>query len=98
MARRGAADRSSGTRDRHGSVVHLAHRDDRGRADDAVCRDALARGEESRMSHDLRRDAISPRSVVLGALLVSYAWALVLPLRLTRPPSALLTAAYVVML
>ncbi len=43
-----------------------------------------------------RRSAISPRLVVLGTLLLSYAWALVVPLRLTRPPSALLTAAYVV--
>ncbi len=44
------------------------------------------------------RFATSPRRVVLGALLVSYAWALVVPLRLARPPSALLTAVYVVML
>src|SRR5215218_9226208 len=50
------------------------------------------------MIRDLRRDAISPRLVVLGALLVSFAWALVLPLRLTRPPSALLTAVFVVVL
>jgi two-component system, NarL family, sensor histidine kinase DesK len=39
---------------------------------------------------------ISPRLVVLGALLVSYGWALVFPLRLTRSPSGLLAAAYVV--
>jgi len=43
-----------------------------------------------------RRLRISPRLVVLGALLVSYGWALVFPLRLTRPPSGLLAAAYVV--
>jgi two-component system, NarL family, sensor histidine kinase DesK len=43
-----------------------------------------------------RRSAISPRLVVLGALLVSYAWALVSPLRLSRPPSALLSTAYIV--
>ena len=49
------------------------------------------------MSRDRpRRSAISPRLVVLGTLLLSYAWALVVPLRLTRPPSALLTAGYVV--
>jgi two-component system sensor histidine kinase DesK len=47
-------------------------------------------------SHGDRRSAISPRLVVLGALLASYAWALVFPLRLSRPPSALLTTAYVV--
>ncbi|WP_222262917.1 sensor histidine kinase [Modestobacter marinus] len=43
-----------------------------------------------------RRSPISPRLVVLGTLLLSYAWALVVPLRLTRPPSALTTAGYVV--
>ncbi|HZO70386.1 MAG TPA: histidine kinase [Kribbellaceae bacterium] len=43
-----------------------------------------------------RRSAISPRLVVLGALLVSYAWALVFPLRLSRPPSALPATAYAV--
>jgi two-component system, NarL family, sensor histidine kinase DesK len=42
------------------------------------------------------RFALNPRLVVLGALLVSYAWALVFPLRLTRPPSEVLAAAYVV--
>ncbi|WP_369134044.1 sensor histidine kinase [Modestobacter sp. I12A-02662] len=41
-----------------------------------------------------RRSPISPRLVVLGTLLLSYAWALVVPLRLTRPPSALTTAVY----
>jgi two-component system, NarL family, sensor histidine kinase DesK len=43
-----------------------------------------------------RRSPVSPRLVVLGTLLVSSAWALVVPLRLTRPPSALMTAVYVV--
>jgi two-component system sensor histidine kinase DesK len=43
-----------------------------------------------------RRLQISPRLVVLGALLVSYGWALVFPLRLSRPPSGLLATAYVV--
>jgi two-component system, NarL family, sensor histidine kinase DesK len=43
-----------------------------------------------------RRLLISPRLVVLGALLVSYGWALVFPLRLTRPPSGLLATTYVV--
>jgi two-component system, NarL family, sensor histidine kinase DesK len=42
------------------------------------------------------RSPVSPRLVVLGTLLLSYAWALVVPLRLTRPPSAPTTAAYVV--
>ena len=39
---------------------------------------------------------LSPRLVVLGALLVSYGWALIFPLRLTRPPSGLLATTYVV--
>ena len=43
-----------------------------------------------------RRPQVSPRLVVLGALLVSYGWALVFPLRLTRPPSGLLATTYVV--
>jgi two-component system, NarL family, sensor histidine kinase DesK len=43
-----------------------------------------------------RRLQISPRLVVLGALLVSYGWALVFPLRLSRPPAGLLATAYVV--
>ena len=43
-----------------------------------------------------RRLQISPRLVVLGALLVSYGWALVFPLRLSRPPSGLLGTTYVV--
>ena len=43
-----------------------------------------------------RRPQISPRLVVLGTLLVSYGWALIFPLRLTRPPSGLLAAMYVV--
>lgn len=38
---------------------------------------------------------MSPRLVVFGVLLASYAWAVVFPLRLSRPPSALLAAAYV---
>ncbi|MGH3465659.1 MAG: sensor histidine kinase [Kribbellaceae bacterium] len=42
-----------------------------------------------------RRFAISPRLVVLGVLLVSYAWALVFPLRLARPPSTGLAIVYV---
>jgi two-component system sensor histidine kinase DesK len=42
-----------------------------------------------------RRFTVSPRLVVLGTLLVSNAWALVIPLRLTRPPSAALEAAFV---
>lgn len=42
-----------------------------------------------------RRFAISPRLVVLWVLLASFAWALVFPLRLTRPPSAPLTTVYV---
>jgi two-component system, NarL family, sensor histidine kinase DesK len=41
------------------------------------------------------RRRISPRLVVLGALLVSYGWALVFPLRLSRPPSGLLGTTYV---
>jgi two-component system sensor histidine kinase DesK len=49
------------------------------------------------MPSDLpRRFQISPRLVVLGALLVSYGWALVFPLRLSRPPSGLLATTYVV--
>jgi two-component system sensor histidine kinase DesK len=49
------------------------------------------------MSADrLRRLQISPRLVVLGALLVSYGWALVFPLRLSRLPSGFLAAAYIV--
>jgi two-component system, NarL family, sensor histidine kinase DesK len=43
-----------------------------------------------------RRLQISPRLVVLGALLVSFGWALVFPLRLSVPPSGLLGATYVV--
>ena len=43
-----------------------------------------------------RRLKISPRLVVLGALLVSFGWALVFPLRLSRPPSGLLGTTYVV--
>jgi two-component system, NarL family, sensor histidine kinase DesK len=43
-----------------------------------------------------RRLQISPRLIVLGALLVSYGWALVFPLRLSRPPSGLLGTTYVV--
>jgi two-component system, NarL family, sensor histidine kinase DesK len=43
-----------------------------------------------------RRLQISPRLVVLGALLVSYGWALVVPLRLSRPPLGLLATTYVV--
>jgi two-component system sensor histidine kinase DesK len=43
-----------------------------------------------------RRLQISPRLIVLGALLVSFGWALVFPLRLSRPPSGLLATTYVV--
>ena len=43
-----------------------------------------------------RRLQINPRLVVLGALLVSYGWALVFPLRLSQPPSGLLGTTYVV--
>jgi two-component system, NarL family, sensor histidine kinase DesK len=43
-----------------------------------------------------RRLQISPRLVVLGALLVSYGWALVFPLRLSQPPSGFLATTYVV--
>lgn len=43
-----------------------------------------------------RRSPINPRLVVLGVLLVSYAWALVFPLRLSRPPSTPLATAFVV--
>src|SRR5918997_640110 len=43
-----------------------------------------------------RRSGISPRLVVLGTLFTSYAWAVVVPLRLTGPPSAPMTAVYVV--
>lgn len=39
---------------------------------------------------------VSPRLVVLGVLVVSYAWAIVLPLRLSRPPSTPLTIAYLI--
>ena len=46
--------------------------------------------------HREHRFAVDPRLVVLGTLLFSYGWALVFPLRLTRPPSAALGAAYVV--
>jgi two-component system sensor histidine kinase DesK len=45
--------------------------------------------------HRHRRFSVSPRLVVLGTLLLSYAWALVFPLRLTEPPSAALAAAHV---
>ena len=47
------------------------------------------------MSSD-RPVQINPRLVVLGALLVSYGWALVFPLRLSQPPSGLLGTTYVV--
>lgn len=40
------------------------------------------------------RPRVSPQSVVLGVLLVGFAWAFVFPLRMTRPPSAPLLAAY----
>ncbi len=43
-----------------------------------------------------RRLEISPRLVVLGALLVSYGWALVFPLRLSRPHRDLLATTYLV--
>jgi two-component system sensor histidine kinase DesK len=43
-----------------------------------------------------RRLQISPRLVVLGALFLSYGWALVFPLRLSRPPSGLLAITYVI--
>ena len=43
-----------------------------------------------------RRPQVNPRLVVLGTLLVSYGWALIFPLRLTRPPSGLLATTYVV--
>jgi two-component system, NarL family, sensor histidine kinase DesK len=42
-----------------------------------------------------RRFTVGPRLVVLGTLLISNAWALVLPLLLTRPPSAPLAAAFI---
>jgi two-component system sensor histidine kinase DesK len=42
-----------------------------------------------------RRFAVSPRLVVLGALLVSNAWSLLIPLRFTRPPSTALAAVFV---
>jgi two-component system sensor histidine kinase DesK len=41
-----------------------------------------------------RRIRVSPRGVVLGTLLLTNGWALVFPLRLARPPSAGLWAAY----
>lgn len=41
-----------------------------------------------------RRPSISPQSVVLAVLVTGFAWALVFPLRLTRPPSMPLLAAY----
>jgi two-component system sensor histidine kinase DesK len=47
----------------------------------------------SRSRH--RRFLVSPRGVVLGTLLFTNSWALVFPLRLARPPSAALWAAYV---
>jgi two-component system, NarL family, sensor histidine kinase DesK len=43
-----------------------------------------------------RRLLISPRLVVLGALLASYGWAPVFLLRLTRPPSGLVGISFVV--
>lgn len=45
-------------------------------------------------SDRLHRRAPSPRLVVLTVLIFSFAWALVFPLRLSRPPSALLAVAY----
>jgi two-component system sensor histidine kinase DesK len=48
------------------------------------------------MNRDRRRRVGNARLVVLGVLISSYAWAPVFPLRLSRPPSPLLTAAYVV--
>lgn len=42
------------------------------------------------------RRPVSPQSVVLGVLLVGFAWAFVFPLRMTRPPSVPLLAAYLV--
>jgi two-component system sensor histidine kinase DesK len=43
-----------------------------------------------------RRPPISPQSVVLGVLVVGFAWAFVFPLRMTRPPSTPLLGAYLV--
>ena len=43
-----------------------------------------------------RRPRVTPRLVVLAALLFSGGWALVFPLRLTEPPSAALAAAHAV--
>ncbi|WP_370619800.1 sensor histidine kinase [Mumia sp. Pv 4-285] len=43
-----------------------------------------------------RRLAISPRLVVLGVLVMAYAWALVFPLRLSDPPSTVLAVVYVI--
>jgi two-component system sensor histidine kinase DesK len=40
------------------------------------------------------RRTLSPRLVVLGVLISSFVWALVFPLRLTRPPSAAFATAY----
>jgi len=40
------------------------------------------------------RRTISPRLVVLAVLIFSFAWALVFPVRLTRPPTTALTVAY----
>ena len=40
----------------------------------------------------LRR--VSPRLVVLAVLVFSFAWVLVFPVRLTRPPTTALTVAY----
>lgn len=43
----------------------------------------------------MNRDrALSPRLVVLAVLIFSFAWALVFPLRLSRPPSEALAVAY----
>jgi two-component system sensor histidine kinase DesK len=40
------------------------------------------------------RPPISPQSVVLGVLVVGFAWAFVFPLRMTHPPSPPLLGAY----
>jgi two-component system sensor histidine kinase DesK len=46
------------------------------------------------MTPDRLRRRLSPRLVVLAVLVFSFAWVLVFPVRLTRPPTTALTTAY----
>lgn len=47
------------------------------------------------MDKRLSANSWSPRTVVMGVLMASFAWALVIPVSLAQPPSAIATAALV---